>query len=149
MGLLALVFVALPADVRGRRVAAVERNELNYEDPQAFGGSSHCGVGYRAFADVILAPPRRRRAGGALAVATRSSKAKFVGGDNWGTGYVGEYQVTNLGPEAVPGWQLSFSLPAGAIGQFLGRGGVRFWGRGIGDQRFVGREAKPRSLRRL
>ena len=105
------MFVALPADVRGRRVAAVERNELNYEDPQAF-GSPHCGVGYRAFADVILAPPRRRRAGGALAAATRSLKATFVDDDNWGTGYVGEYQITNLGPEEVPGWQLSFSLPA-------------------------------------
>jgi hypothetical protein len=41
-------------------------------------------------------------------------KATFVDDDNWGGGYVGEYQITNLGPQAVPGWQLSFSLPAGS-----------------------------------
>ena len=84
-----------------------------------------------------------RPAGGALAArsaaATRSLKATFVDDDNWGTGYVGEYQITNLGPEEVPGWQLSFSLPAGSgLVKFLERGGVGLRGRGIGDQRFEG-----------
>ena len=51
--------------------------------------------------------------GGAPA-ATPALKAKFVDDDNWGTGYVAEYQVTNVGTQAVAGWQLSFSLPAGS-----------------------------------
>jgi hypothetical protein len=58
------------------------------------------------------APPPLRA--GTAPVATSALKAKFVDDDNWGTGYVGEYQVTNVGTQAVAGWQLSFSLPAGA-----------------------------------
>src|ERR1700728_675343 len=32
---------------------------------------------------------------------------------NWGTGYSGQYTITNNGASAVTGWTLSFKLPAG------------------------------------
>ncbi len=57
--------------------------------------------------------PPLRLVDGAL-TATPALKAAFVDDDNWGTGYVAEYQVANVGTQAVAGWQLSFSLPAGS-----------------------------------
>jgi hypothetical protein len=44
--------------------------------------------------------------GGALTASYQSL-------DNWGTGYTGQYTITNRGASAVSGWTLSFRLPAG------------------------------------
>ena len=52
--------------------------------------------------------------GGALAVARSSLKATFLDIYDWGTGYVGEYEVTNVGTDVAPRWRLKFSVPAGS-----------------------------------
>ena len=52
--------------------------------------------------------------GRALAATGPALRATFLDTDDWGTGYVGEYEVTNVGPAIAPGWQLTFSLPAGS-----------------------------------
>jgi hypothetical protein len=44
--------------------------------------------------------------GGALTASYRAES-------NWGTGYTGQYTITNGGSAAVSGWTLSFQLPSG------------------------------------
>ena len=39
--------------------------------------------------------------------------ASYQAGTGWGTGYDGQYTVTNAGTAAVTGWTLAFTLPAG------------------------------------
>jgi Cellulose binding domain/Glycosyl hydrolases family 18 len=39
--------------------------------------------------------------------------ASYQAQSNWGTGYTGQYTITNGGPAAVSGWTLSFQLPSG------------------------------------
>jgi hypothetical protein len=39
--------------------------------------------------------------------------ASFQAVTSWGTGYTGQYTITNSGPAAVSGWTLSFQLPSG------------------------------------
>jgi len=40
-------------------------------------------------------------------------EASYQAGANWGTGYSGQYTITNGGSAPVTGWTLSFTLPAG------------------------------------
>jgi cellulase/cellobiase CelA1 len=40
-------------------------------------------------------------------------EASYQAGTGWGTGYDGQYMVTNAGTAAVTGWTLAFTLPAG------------------------------------
>ncbi len=40
-------------------------------------------------------------------------EASYQGGTSWGTGYSGQYTVTNAGTSPVTGWTLGFTLPAG------------------------------------
>jgi hypothetical protein len=40
-------------------------------------------------------------------------KASYQAGAGWGTGYDGQYTITNPGTAAVTGWTLAFALPAG------------------------------------
>ena len=39
--------------------------------------------------------------------------ASYQAGTGWGTGYNGQYTITNPGTAAVTGWTLAFTLPAG------------------------------------
>jgi hypothetical protein len=39
--------------------------------------------------------------------------ASYQAGTGWGTGYNGQYTITNAGTAAVTGWTLAFTLPAG------------------------------------
>ena len=39
--------------------------------------------------------------------------ASYQAGTSWGTGYSGQYTITNAGAAAVTGWTLRFTLPAG------------------------------------
>jgi Cellulose binding domain/Glycosyl hydrolases family 18 len=41
-------------------------------------------------------------------------QASYQAGPSWGTGYSGQYTITNPGPAAVTGWTLAFTLPDGA-----------------------------------
>ncbi|HEX8007323.1 MAG TPA: cellulose binding domain-containing protein [Trebonia sp.] len=55
--------------------------------------------------------------------------ASYTGGTGWGTGYSGQYTITNGGTTAVTGWTLAFRLPSGTSlsslwnGSFTDRGG--------------------------
>jgi hypothetical protein len=55
--------------------------------------------------------------------------ASYQAGTNWGTGYTGQYTITNGGSAAVTGWTLAFTLPAGTSlsslwdGSYTGRSG--------------------------
>src|SRR6202035_2447273 len=40
-------------------------------------------------------------------------EASCQAGAGWGTGYDGQYTITNAGTAAVTGWTLAFTLPAG------------------------------------
>ncbi len=40
-------------------------------------------------------------------------EASYQAGAGWGTGYDGQYTITNPGTAAVTGWTLAFTLPAG------------------------------------
>ena len=40
-------------------------------------------------------------------------QASYQGGTSWGTGYSGQYTITNPGAAAVNGWTLAFKLPDG------------------------------------
>jgi hypothetical protein len=40
-------------------------------------------------------------------------EASYQAASNWGTGYSGQYTITNAGTSAVTGWTLAFTLPAG------------------------------------
>jgi hypothetical protein len=40
-------------------------------------------------------------------------QASYQGGTGWGTGYSGQYTITNPGTAAVNGWTLAFRLPGG------------------------------------
>jgi hypothetical protein len=40
-------------------------------------------------------------------------QASYQGGTSWGTGYSGQYTITNPGTAAVTGWTLAFTLPNG------------------------------------
>ena len=40
-------------------------------------------------------------------------EASYQAGAGWGTGYDGQYTITNAGTAAVTGWTLAFTLPAG------------------------------------
>jgi hypothetical protein len=56
--------------------------------------------------------------GGAQAIAPAANAggaltAAFQNQSDWGTGYTGQYTITNGGPAAVSGWTLSFQLPSG------------------------------------
>jgi Cellulose binding domain len=55
---------------------------------------------------------------GALSLRTDADaatplEASYQAGTNWGTGYSGQYTITNGGGTAVTGWTLSFTLPTG------------------------------------
>jgi len=55
---------------------------------------------------------------GALSLRTDADsatplEASYQAGTNWGTGYSGQYTITNGGGSAVTGWTLSFTLPTG------------------------------------
>jgi Cellulose binding domain len=43
----------------------------------------------------------------------KSLQASYQAGTNWGTGYSGQYTITNNGTAAVTGWTLAFTLPKG------------------------------------
>jgi hypothetical protein len=45
--------------------------------------------------------------------AAGSLQASYQAGTNWGTGYSGQYTISNPGASAVTGWTLAFTLPAG------------------------------------
>ncbi|HUN31743.1 MAG TPA: cellulose binding domain-containing protein [Trebonia sp.] len=65
-------------------------------------------------ATVLAAPDHPSVA--ALHDAANSSgtlDASYQAGTSWGTGYDGQYTITNPGSSAVTGWTLSFTLPAG------------------------------------
>src|ERR1700728_2266688 len=40
-------------------------------------------------------------------------QASYQDGSSWGTGYSGQYTITNNGTAAVTGWTLAFTLPQG------------------------------------
>jgi Cellulose binding domain len=40
-------------------------------------------------------------------------EASYQAGANWGTGYSGQYTITNAGTSTATGWTLAFTLPAG------------------------------------
>src|SRR5690348_7938009 len=40
-------------------------------------------------------------------------EASYQAGTSWGTGYSGQYTITNPGTAAVSGWTLAFTLPPG------------------------------------
>jgi hypothetical protein len=40
-------------------------------------------------------------------------RASYQAGSSWGTGYSGQYTITNPGTAAVSGWTLAFTLPKG------------------------------------
>src|ERR1700743_2041782 len=40
-------------------------------------------------------------------------EASYQAGAGWGTGYDGQYTITNSGSAAVTGWTLAFTLPPG------------------------------------
>jgi hypothetical protein len=40
-------------------------------------------------------------------------QASYQAGTSWGTGYSGQYTITNAGTSAVTGWTLAFTLPQG------------------------------------
>jgi hypothetical protein len=56
-------------------------------------------------------------------------QASYQGGTGWGTGYSGEYTITNKGTAAVTGWTLAFTLPKGTTltslwdGSYTDKGG--------------------------
>src|SRR5689334_14507722 len=60
--------------------------------------------------------------GGALAAVAATSPAgtgsgltaTFTKDSDWGSGYQARYTIKNTGGATVSGWQLSFTLPAGA-----------------------------------
>jgi hypothetical protein len=55
--------------------------------------------------------------------------ASYQAGTSWGTGYDGQYTITNAGSAAVTGWALGFTLPSGTSlsslwnGSYTGNGG--------------------------
>jgi hypothetical protein len=56
--------------------------------------------------------------GAALNITTAADSggaltASYQTVNSWGTGYTGQYTITNGGPAAVSGWTLSFTLPSG------------------------------------
>src|SRR5580692_7914298 len=67
-------------------------------------------------AAVVVALPKD----GVLSVRTDADSgsaapltASYQAGTSWGTGYSGQYTISNNGSTAVTGWTLSFTLPAG------------------------------------
>jgi hypothetical protein len=48
-----------------------------------------------------------------VADSSAALTASYQTGTSWGTGYTGQYTITNGGAAAVSGWTLSFELPAG------------------------------------
>jgi hypothetical protein len=44
---------------------------------------------------------------------TGTLQATYQAGTNWGTGYSGQYTISNPGTSAVSGWTLGFTLPGG------------------------------------
>ena len=56
-------------------------------------------------------------------------EASYLAGAGWGTGYSGQYTITNAGTTAVTGWTLGFTLPTGTTlsslwnGSYTGTGG--------------------------
>jgi hypothetical protein len=65
-------------------------------------------------AAVVVALPHA----GALSLRTDADsatplEASYQAGADWGTGYSGQYTITNGGSAAVTGWTLSFTLPTG------------------------------------
>jgi hypothetical protein len=67
-------------------------------------------------AAVVVALPKD----GVLSVRTDADSgsaapltASYQAGTSWGTGYSGQYTISNGGSTAVTGWTLSFTLPAG------------------------------------
>ena len=67
-------------------------------------------------------------------------EASYQAVNSWGTGYTGQYTITNAGTAAVTGWTLTFQLPDGTSAHLaLGRRLHRRRGPGHGDQRQLGR----------
>src|ERR1700733_9296962 len=65
-------------------------------------------------AAVVIALPNE----GALAIRTDADSASplsasYQAGTSWGTGYSGQYTITDPGTAAVTGWTLGFQLPGG------------------------------------
>jgi hypothetical protein len=56
-------------------------------------------------------------------------KASYQPGDNWGSGYSGQYTITNAGTASATGWTLAFTLPNGTTlaslwnGSYTDKGG--------------------------
>ena len=56
--------------------------------------------------------------GGVLAVRTTADSASPLGASyqavtSWGSGYTGQYTITNSGTADASGWTLAFTLPSG------------------------------------
>ena len=49
----------------------------------------------------------------AVADSASPLAASYQAGTSWGTGYSGQYMITDPGTAAVSGWTLGFQLPAG------------------------------------
>src|SRR5580658_6622088 len=49
----------------------------------------------------------------AVADSASPLAASYKAGTGWGTGYSGQYTITNPGTTAVSGWTLGFQLPDG------------------------------------
>src|ERR1700677_2768998 len=65
-------------------------------------------------AAVVIALPNE----GALSIRTDADSASplaasYQAGTSWGTGYSGQYTISNPGTAAVSGWTLDFQLPEG------------------------------------
>jgi hypothetical protein len=62
---------------------------------------------------VPAAPNGSRVTVSAAADSAAPLRASYQAGNNWGTGYSGQYVITNAGNSAVTGWTLAFTLPGG------------------------------------
>ena len=65
-------------------------------------------------AAVVIALPKE----GPLSIAAVANSASplaasYQAGSSWGTGYSGQYTITNPGAASVTGWTLGFQLPNG------------------------------------
>ncbi|HSZ39909.1 MAG TPA: cellulose binding domain-containing protein [Trebonia sp.] len=70
-------------------------------------------VAVAATGAVLISPGGRAVTLHDAADATGPLEASYQAGSGWGTGYSGQYTITNPGSASVTGWTLAFTLPPG------------------------------------
>lgn len=71
-------------------------------------------IGVLSVASVAVGLTAAHSGGAKVALAASSLQVSYANESSWGTGYTGQYTITNSGSSSLTDWTLGFTLPSGS-----------------------------------